>query len=96
MNFRYKNSYLRRFDRLTSSERQLVILADKEIRDYYATRGAHYGLRIKKLYVSGTDKIFEARISIGLRILWIESRDLISFAFLGDHDELKNYLKELR
>lgn len=95
MLFRYKKVYLKLFDSLSKSEKELVILADSQIRNYYTTQTAPYGLRVKKLYASGKDKIFEARVSDKLRILWLEKEGLISFAFLGSHNELKNYIKNL-
>ena len=96
MNFRYKQAYLRRFDRFSPAEQELIIAADKEIRDYYATHNAPYGLRIKKLYDDARDKIFEARVSDKIRIIWVELEDLVVFAVLGSHDEVKRYLKSLR
>lgn len=96
MNFRYNNTYLKRFDRFSPQDKDLIISADKEIRHYYLTQKAPYGLRIKKLYDDGQDKIFEARVSDKIRIIWLESIDLVTFAVLGKHDEVKRYLKSFR
>lgn len=96
MNFRYKKDYLKRFARYPAQEKELIISADKQIRDYYTTPSAPYGLRIKKLYQGGKDKIFEARVSDKIRILWVESEDLVVFTILGSHDEIRNYIKHLR
>lgn len=96
MNSRYKKDYLKRFDRCLSREKELVISADKQIRDYYAAHSAPYGLRIKKLYQEGKDKIFKARVSDKIRILWVESEDLAVFTILGSHDEIRNYIKRLK
>lgn len=93
MNFLYKKAFLKRFDRFSPAEKELIIAADKEIRNFYVTRNAAYGLRIKKLYFDGEDKIFEARVSDKIRIIWIESEDLVTFAVLGSHDEIKRFLK---
>ena len=95
MNFLYKKDYLKRFDRYPSQEKELIISADKEIRDYYATRGAPYGLRIKKLYQGSNDKSFEARVSDKIRIVWVESGELVVLIILGSHDEVRNYIKRL-
>lgn len=96
MNFRYKKSYLKSFDNLSSAEKELVIASDKEIRNYYTHRNAPYGLRIKKLYSDKESKIFEARVSDKIRVLWAESKDIVSFVLLGNHDEIKRDLKGLR
>lgn len=95
MNFRYKKDYLKRFDHYLQTEKELVVSADKQIRDYYAARFAPYGLRIKKLYQEGKEKIFEARVSDKIRILWVESGDLAVFTILGNHDEIRKYIKRL-
>ncbi len=96
MDFRYKKAFLKQFDRFSPAEKELIIAADKQVRDYYTAHSAPYGLRIKKLYDDTKDKIFEARVSDKIRIIWIESEDLVTFAILGSHDEIKRYLKNLR
>ncbi len=96
MTFRYKKAYLKRFDRFPDHEQALIIEADRQIRHYYTTQTALYGLRIKKLYDNGQDKIFEARVSDKIRILWIESGQVVSFPILGAHNELKNFIKGLK
>lgn len=96
MRFRYKKAYLKRFDRFSYDEKELIICTDKQIRNYYATRTTPYSLRIKKLYDKGKDKIFEARVSDKIRILWVESKDLVSFAIVGAHAEVKDFIKGFR
>lgn len=95
MNFLYKKAYLKRFDRYSSQEKELIISADKKIRDYYTAQAAPYGLRIKKLYQDSSDKILEARVSDKIRIVWVESGEVAVFAILGSHNEVKNYIKRL-
>lgn len=96
MDFRYKKAFLKRFDRFSPADKDLIIAADKEIRNYYLNQTAPYGLRIKKLYDDGRDKIFEARVSDRVRIIWIESEGLVTFAVLGSHAEVKRYFKSIR
>lgn len=95
MNFRYKKDYLKRFDRYSQQEKELIVFADRQIRDYYVNHSAPYGLRIKKLFPDGRDKIFEARVSDKIRILWVEAIDMAVFTILGSHDEIKNYIRRL-
>ena len=96
MDFRYKKDYLKRFDHYTREEKELIVSTDKQIRDYYVSHCAPYGLRIKKLSQDGRDKIFEARVSDKIRILWVETIEMAVFTILGNHDEIKNYLKRLK
>ena len=96
MIFRYKKAYLNRFKHSSAQEKQLIIDADKQIRHYYTTQIASYGLRVKKLYDNGKDKVFEARISDKIRIVWVESKELIAFAIIGSHNEVRRYIKTSR
>ena len=96
MIFRYKKAYLNRFKHSSAQEKQLIIDADKQIRHYYTTQIASCGLRVKKLYDNGKDKVFEARVSDKIRIVWVESKELISFAIIGSHNEVRRYIKTSR
>ena len=96
MQFVYKERYLKRFDRFSADEQMLIMEADRQIRAYYTTRQAPHGLRIKQLYASGSGKIFEARASRDIRILWAIQGVAVSFVLVGLHDEVKRYLRSLR
>src|SRR3989304_6128958 len=96
MKFRYKKPYLKQFDSFARHEKELIIEADRQIRNYYVTSAAPYGLRIKKLYDDGRNKIFEARVSDKIRSIWVESEDLVSFAILGNHDDVRNFIKDFK
>jgi len=94
--FLYKKAFLRAFDRCKESEEKLIITADKEIRHYYLEQNAPFGLRIKKLFENKEGKTFEARVSDKIRLLYAESEEVIAFAFLGNHDEVKRFIKKFR
>lgn len=96
MRYIYKKRYLDAFDRLHSSERNLVIKADEALRQYYDHRQAPFGLRIKKLHDNGRERTYEARVSARIRILWVEADDLVVFALLGNHEEIQRYLRSIR
>ena len=96
MQFIHKERYLKRFDRFTRHEQLLIVEADRQIRAYYTTRQAPHGLRIKRLCTSGQEKIFEARATHSIRIVWAEQRDTVSFVLVGLHDEVKRFLRSLR
>ncbi|MBI4352318.1 MAG: hypothetical protein HY593_00180 [Candidatus Omnitrophica bacterium] len=91
----YKKEYLKSFDSLSRREQELVLLADEEIREYCRTGKASYGLRVKKLHHAGDAQIFEARISLALRILWARERNRVSFILAGDHDAVSRFLRNL-
>ena len=96
MEFFYKERYLKRFDRFTPQEQLLILDTDQQIQTYYHTRHAPFGLRIKLLYSRGSDKIFEARVSQSIRIMWAERGEAVSFLLVGLHDEVRRYLRSLR
>ena len=96
MRFLYKERYLKQFGRFPRNDQLLIQETDRQIRAYYHTRQAPFGLRITLLFSIGLAKVFEARISRAIRVVWVESGDLISFALLGSHDEVKRYLRSLR
>lgn len=94
--FLYKRAFLKAFDSYKESERELVISADKQIRNFYLKQSAPYGLRIKKLFEKGEEKTFEARVSDKVRLLYVESNELVVFAFLGNHEQIRRYIKSFR
>ena len=96
MQFLYKERYLKRFDRFPRHEQALIHDTDQQIQTYYHTRQAPVGLHIKQLYVRGPDKIFEARVSRSIRIVWAEHGEMASFVLVGLHDEVKRFLRALR
>ena len=96
MQFIYKARYLARFDRFSSAEQKLILEAEEQIRAYYTTHQAPHGLRMKLLHTTGDDKLFEARASRGVRILWAKRGEIISFVLVGFHDDVTHYLRSLR
>ena len=52
----------------------------------------HAGLGIRKLHSSG---IWEARVGLGLRLVFALERGLLTLARVGTHDEIRRYLKSL-
>ncbi len=96
MQFTYRRSYLQRFDRFSIDKQALIDQTNEQIRTYYATRQAPFGLRIKLLYSKGPGKIFEARVSQSIRIVWGEEGNTVSFELVGLHDEVKRYLRTRR
>jgi hypothetical protein len=96
MRFVYKARYLARFDRFPRHNQLLILETDRQIRSYYATRQAPIGLGIRRLYVSGSGKVFEARVSKAIRIIWAEHGDTVSFVLVGSHNDVQHYLRSLR
>jgi mRNA-degrading endonuclease YafQ of YafQ-DinJ toxin-antitoxin module len=52
----------------------------------------HAGLGIRKLHPSG---IWEARVGLGLRLVFGLQPDMLALVRVGSHEEVRRYLKEL-
>ena len=52
----------------------------------------HTGLGVRKLHASG---IWEARVGLGLRLVFAVETGLLSLARGGTHEEVRRYLREL-
>lgn len=94
--FLYKKAFLKAFDSYKESEKELIISAERDIRHFYLKQKAPYGLRIKKLFEKGEEKTFEARVTDKIRLLYVESKELVAFAFLGNHEQVRRYIKSFK
>ena len=52
----------------------------------------HQGLGIRKLHASG---IWEARVGLGLRLVFALDHDRMTLVRVGTHDEVRRFLREL-
>ena len=91
MKFIYKKDFLKAFDSYPLFLQEAILKNIEEIKEYSLQQTASYGLRVKKI----GSHTFEARVTDKIRIIWIESKDLVTFALLGNHDEIKRYLKNI-
>ena len=96
MRFIYKQRYLKQFDRFSHREQVLIHETDRQVRAYYATRQAPFGLGLKHLHTRGPQKVFEARATQATRIVWVEEGDAVYFGLVGSHNDVKQYLRSLR
>ena len=96
MRFFYKQRYLKRFNRFSRQEQLLIHEADRQIRAYYVTRQAPFGLGIKLLFTKGPLKVFEARAAQAVRIVWVEESHAVYFGLVGSHEDVTHYLRSLR
>jgi mRNA-degrading endonuclease YafQ of YafQ-DinJ toxin-antitoxin module len=53
---------------------------------------AHAGLGLRKLHVSG---IFEARVGLGLRLVFTSDAGTLTLVRAGRHDDIRRYLRSL-
>lgn len=93
--FIFKSQFNKAYDRLNTHEQQLVVKALEALKGHFAGGSVTHGLGIKKLFTGGKSKIFEARLSLSLRIVWVEARNEAIFCLLGSHDEVRRFIKSL-
>ncbi len=96
MTFWYKREFEKSCQRYSQDVQRLVATAIVEVKDWYRTRKAPVGLRIKKLYDGPTGKVLEARASLGLRLIWLEQEETVWFATVGSHDAVRRYIRSFR
>ena len=53
---------------------------------------AHAGLGMRKLHASG---IWEARVGLGLRLVFGLEANLLTLVRVGSHDEIRRFLRQL-
>ena len=85
-------SFIHKFDAYQREEQEIITVALDKIKEYIETNHAPYGLRIKRL----SQRIYEARINIHLRIAYFRDKDIVKFFCLGNHDDIKRCLKNLK
>jgi mRNA-degrading endonuclease YafQ of YafQ-DinJ toxin-antitoxin module len=53
---------------------------------------AHAGIGLRKLHVRG---IWEARVGLGLRVVFTVEPDLLTFVRAGNHDDIRRFLRTI-
>ena len=89
MRFLYKRRYLKGLGGHPAFLQKGSLEAERRVKAYCETSRAPFGLRMKKLGLA----TYEARVTGSLRILFIKEKDQITFALIGNHEEVRNYLK---
>ncbi len=82
--------FKRAYRRLNSLDQQIVDGAVFRLDRYLETRQASVGLGVKKL----APGIFEVRIGLSLRIVYVQEGLKVFLALLGNHDEVRRFLKQ--
>lgn len=85
----YLKSYDRSFGKLNGHLQEKTILAIDNFLDFIKTRQKPEGLGLKKVYKN----YWEIRLDIRNRIIFELRADTINFAFAGDHNAVKRFLK---
>ena len=88
MRLNYLKSYDRSFKRLTSPQQENAIKAIDALIEFIKTGKKPQGLGLKKV----RSDYWEIGLSVKNRIIFEFKGDVINFAFVGNHDDVKKFL----
>ena len=88
MRLNYLESYDRLFNKLTSPQQENAIKAVDALIEFIKTGKKPEGLGLKKV----RSDYWEIRLSVKNRIIFEFKGDVINFAFVGNHDDVKKFL----
>jgi len=92
MNYIVLRSFIKKFASYHKQEQEIINRTIEDIRQYLEINQAPYGLRIKKL----SEKIYEGRINIHLRLAFFRDKDVVKFFCLGSHNDIRRCLKSFK
>ena len=90
MHLNYLKSYDRSFEKLTFLQQDKAIKAIDALIEFIKRGEKPQGLGLKKV----RRDYWEIRLSVKNRIIFEFKSDVINFAFVGDHNGVKRFLKD--
>lgn len=85
-------SFERSVKNLTTDQKQILVKSLESFNQYLLTGQSTYGFRLKKI---NHDK-YEFRIDLRLRIIAKKDKDGYYLVIVGNHNEIRRYLRENR
>ena len=92
MIYEYKPSFDRSFTALSVRDQQRANQATKALVDFFATGEKAAGLGLKKLH----HPFWEVRAGLAIRVLFALEGDVASFLLVGNHEDVRRFLKRAR
>lgn len=89
MRFERKNSFKRTFNKLPVDRQERILDAIQGLMKFYDSGIKAEGLGLKRLQ----HDFWEIRSSLKDRILFSLDKDIISFVIVGNHDDIRRFLK---
>lgn len=97
MTYRFKRAFLERFDRYSRQEQTIIWQAIVQVQRYLEGAKAPHGLGITLFFrTKGLGAVYEARATSAIRILFVTSGDLTAFSFIGNHNEVRQFIRRFR
>jgi hypothetical protein len=76
---------------LSKEDRGIIGSAISDIQEAFGNPHVHSGIGLRKL----RPRLYEARTDLGQRLLFEDRDECLFFFKLGNHDEIRKYLKTL-
>lgn len=94
---KYKARFNKAFRKLSPIDQQHVIEAIAQIERFFTTREAPEGLGLKKLFSTASlGAVCEARVTLALRVLFAVQESLLTFLMVGNHNEVRRFLRSFQ
>ena len=94
MRLEYATRFEKSLRRLPIQDRIRTAEAVEQIIRYFETQQAPEGLGLKKLFSRAQlGAVFEARVSRALRLLFSVYDAVVTFLMVGDHDEVRRFIR---
>lgn len=92
MKITFTASFERDFKKQNSKEQEQVYEVIAKLPEVVGAPHSHRGVGVRKIHSTG---IFEARLGLGLRLVFALGKSEIILHRLGSHDTIQKYLKSL-
>lgn len=97
MRLEYATRFEKSLRRIPAHDRRRAAETIEQIVHYLETQQAPEGLGLKKLFShAGLGAVFETRASLALRLLFSVYDDVVTFLMVGDHDEVRRFIRSFR
>jgi hypothetical protein len=94
MTYKYKARFHKALRKLPQHEQLRVADTIDQVVSLFETHQAAQGLGLKKLFShQAFGAVFEARTSLSLRLLFSVQRDQTVFHMVGNHDEVRRFIR---
>ena len=91
MRYEYKSSFDKVFKKLGLNRQEKVIDAISILIDFFENRKKAKGLGLKNL----RENYWEIRVNVKDRIIFTLEKDKVAFIIVGNHDEIRKFLRNI-
>ena len=97
MRLEYATRFEKSLRRVSAHDRMRTADTIEQIVRYFETHQAPEGLGLKKLFShAGLGAVFEGRVSLALRLLFSVYDEVVTFLMVGNHDEVRRFIRSFR